>query len=64
MKTGLFGGSFDPVHSGHLIIAETLRADYPLDRVIFIPAAIPPATAIIILAVISTSSHFKGQLYK
>lgn len=42
MKTGLFGGTFDPIHIGHLIIAETVRSDFVLDRVLFIPAQIPP----------------------
>ena len=42
MRTGLFGGTFDPIHIGHLIIADTVRSDYPLDRILFIPAGIPP----------------------
>lgn len=42
MRTGLFGGTFDPIHIGHLIIAETLWSDFPLDRILFIPANIPP----------------------
>jgi nicotinate-nucleotide adenylyltransferase len=42
MKIGLFGGTFDPVHVGHLIIAETISSDFLLDRVFFIPAAVPP----------------------
>jgi nicotinate-nucleotide adenylyltransferase len=42
MKIGLFGGTFDPVHVGHLIIAETVSSDFLLDRVFFIPAAVPP----------------------
>ena len=42
MKIGLFGGTFDPIHFGHLIVAETVRSDFGLDRILFIPAAIPP----------------------
>jgi nicotinate-nucleotide adenylyltransferase len=42
MKIGLFGGTFDPVHIGHLLFAETVRSDYGLDRILFIPAAVPP----------------------
>ncbi len=42
MRIGLFGGTFDPIHFGHLITAETVRSDFGLDRILFIPAAIPP----------------------
>ena len=42
MKTAIFGGTFDPIHRAHLIVArEALRA-FSLDRVLFIPAAHPP----------------------
>lgn len=41
-RIALFGGTFDPVHLGHLIIAETLREQAGLDTVVFIPAANPP----------------------
>ncbi len=42
MRLGLFGGSFDPVHYGHLLLAECCREQCRLDRVLFVPAAIPP----------------------
>jgi len=42
MRIGVFGGSFDPVHVGHLIAAECCREQAGLDRVLFVPAAIPP----------------------
>lgn len=42
MKQGLFGGTFDPVHFGHLRAADELAAILRLDRVIFIPSALPP----------------------
>lgn len=42
MKTGLLGGTFDPIHWGHLIVAEEAADVIGLDRVIFIPARIPP----------------------
>ena len=41
-RLGIFGGTFDPVHHGHLIIAEELADCLRLDRVLFLPAARPP----------------------
>ena len=41
-RIGLFGGTFDPVHYGHLIIAETVREQANLDVVLFIPSSQPP----------------------
>ena len=42
MKIGLFGGSFDPVHLGHLLAARAAREEAGLDRLYFIPAAQSP----------------------
>jgi nicotinate-nucleotide adenylyltransferase len=42
MKIGLFGGSFDPVHLGHLLLARAAREEAGLDRLFFIPAAQSP----------------------
>ena len=42
MKLGLFGGSFDPVHLGHLLVAQAAVEELGLDRLIFIPAAKSP----------------------
>ncbi len=42
MKLGIFGGTFDPVHHGHLIVAEFVRESVGLDRVVFIPTLISP----------------------
>ncbi|MBV8579703.1 MAG: nicotinate (nicotinamide) nucleotide adenylyltransferase [Candidatus Eremiobacteraeota bacterium] len=37
MRLGVFGGSFDPVHNGHLFVAEAVREACGLDRVLFVP---------------------------
>jgi nicotinate-nucleotide adenylyltransferase len=42
VRIGIFGGSFDPVHHGHLIAAECVREQARLDRVLFVPVARPP----------------------
>ncbi len=42
MRLGILGGTFDPVHVGHLALAEAARTAFGLDRVLFIPAAVPP----------------------
>ena len=42
MRIGVFGGTFDPVHQGHLILAEQCREQARLDQVWFVPAARPP----------------------
>jgi nicotinate-nucleotide adenylyltransferase len=42
MKLGLYGGSFDPVHLGHLLVARAALEELALDRLFFIPAAQSP----------------------
>lgn len=42
MRLGLLGGTFDPVHYGHLLLAECAREQCRLDQVWFMPAATPP----------------------
>jgi len=42
MKTGILGGTFNPIHLAHLRIAEEVRESCALDEVLFIPAALPP----------------------
>ncbi len=41
-KIGIFGGSFDPIHHGHLILAREALETLPLDQILFIPAAQSP----------------------
>ena len=42
MRLGIFGGTFDPVHYGHLLLAESCREQLDLEAVWFLPAALPP----------------------
>lgn len=42
MKLGVYGGSFNPVHFGHLLLAESCRESCQLDQVLFVPALEPP----------------------
>lgn len=42
MRLGIFGGTFDPIHLGHLILAESCRESCRLDRVWFVVAGAPP----------------------
>ena len=41
-RIGLFGGTFNPIHVGHIKMAEAARKEYKLDVIYFIPAGIPP----------------------
>ena len=44
-SVALFGGTFNPIHYGHLAIAEEVRTKFNLDKVIFIPSYLPPHKA-------------------
>lgn len=41
-RLGILGGTFDPVHSGHVLLAQAVLERLPLDRILFVPAADPP----------------------
>ncbi len=42
LRLGLFGGTFDPPHLGHLIVAQDVAEALELDRLLFVPAGLPP----------------------
>jgi len=42
LKVGVLGGTFDPVHCSHLQLAEAARSEFQLDKILFIPSAVPP----------------------
>ncbi len=42
MRVGVLGGTFDPIHQGHLLLARAAQKQFSLDKVLFIPALIPP----------------------
>lgn len=44
-RIGVFGGSFNPIHHGHLLLADEVREILALDRVLFVPAGTPPHKA-------------------
>ena len=41
MRVGVFGGTFDPIHLGHLAVARSIQATLELDKIVFVPAGQP-----------------------
>jgi len=41
-RLGILGGTFDPIHIGHVLLAQAVQEQIPLDQVLFVPAAAPP----------------------
>lgn len=60
MKVGVLGGTFDPIHNGHLITAQAVREIRKLDKIIFIPSCIAPHK----LTVNSTSGEHRLNMLK
>jgi nicotinate-nucleotide adenylyltransferase len=42
MRIGLFGGTFNPIHSGHIQVVREVKEGFPLDKIYLIPSALPP----------------------
>jgi nicotinate-nucleotide adenylyltransferase len=42
MNIGLFGGTFDPIHKGHIALAQAAQGRFKLSRIVFVPANVPP----------------------
>ena len=75
-KVGILGGTFNPPHIGHLIIAEQVRDQLDLDKIVFLPTAEPPHSSIdkktissdirveLLELAIQTNSNFEMELYE
>ncbi|HVJ50162.1 nicotinate-nucleotide adenylyltransferase [Desulfitobacterium sp.] len=57
-RLGIMGGTFDPIHYGHLVAAEMARYEFNLEKVIFIPTGVPPHK----IERKITSSEFRYQM--
>lgn len=75
-KVGILGGTFNPPHLGHLIIAEQVRDQLDLDKIVFLPTAEPPHSSInkktissdirveLLDLAIHTNPNFEMELYE
>ena len=45
-RIGIMGGTFNPVHKGHLALAKAAKEEFALDQIIFIPSGTPPHKAL------------------
>ena len=46
-RLGIYGGSFDPIHLGHLLLAESAREELGMEQVIFVPAKRSPSSPVL-----------------
>jgi nicotinate-nucleotide adenylyltransferase len=60
VKLGILGGTFDPIHLGHLLIAEMVRQFLQLERILFVPAGDPPHKQ----NINKTSAHHRMAMVK
>ncbi|NLY74049.1 MAG: nicotinate-nucleotide adenylyltransferase [Firmicutes bacterium] len=55
---GILGGTFDPIHYGHLVLAEKAREAFQLEKVVVVPAAIPPHK----IGEVTTEAHHRLKM--
>jgi len=72
LELGIMGGTFNPIHQGHLAAAESVRDEFKLDEIVFVPSGIPPHKNngeiiapehrwVMTLLGISTNDHFSAS---